>query len=319
MKMTSKKQLFILTLGLALTVLSVRSQAQKTDPKLEHKAHSAMRQGNRAYNDATYADAEYQYRTSASLADTNTDNAYNLGNAMLQQKRYKEAVRQFRSVTETAKDDNLKAKAYYNSGNAFMGLKDYQNAVNYYKESLKLNPDDEEARYNYALAKKFLKENPPQDNQNQDDKQENKDQQDNKDEQDKDQNKDENDEGKQDQNEDQQENKDQQNKGQNEDDKQDKDQQNDQQDQNNGDDQNDQQDQDNPSDQNNGQNDPQNQNDQQPRGDNPNEQPQNAKGKMSRQQIEQLLEALNNEEKKTQAKVNAVKTKGVKRAKAKDW
>jgi hypothetical protein len=43
-----------------------------------------------------------------------------------------------------------------------MNEKDYTQAVDY-KNALRNDPSDEETRYNYALAKKMLKENPPKD------------------------------------------------------------------------------------------------------------------------------------------------------------
>ncbi|MGK0307926.1 MAG: Ca-activated chloride channel family protein, partial [Urechidicola sp.] len=42
-------------------------------------------------------------------------------------------------------------------------------------------------------------------------------------------------------------------------------------------------------------------------------------GKLSPQQIKQLLEAMNNEEKKTQEKMNAKKERGKKVKQEKDW
>jgi DNA-directed RNA polymerase subunit E'/Rpb7 len=44
-----------------------------------------------------------------------------------------------------------------------MKEKDYTQAVEAYKDALRNKPSDEETRYNYALAKKMLKENPPDD------------------------------------------------------------------------------------------------------------------------------------------------------------
>jgi cytochrome c-type biogenesis protein CcmH/NrfG len=44
-----------------------------------------------------------------------------------------------------------------------MKEKDYTQAVEAYKDALRNKPSDEETRYNYALAKKMLKENPPKD------------------------------------------------------------------------------------------------------------------------------------------------------------
>ena len=42
-------------------------------------------------------------------------------------------------------------------------------------------------------------------------------------------------------------------------------------------------------------------------------------GKLSPQQVRNLLEAMNNQEKKVQEKINAQKTKGVKVRNEKDW
>ena len=47
--------------------------------------------------------------------------------------------------------------------------------------------------------------------------------------------------------------------------------------------------------------------------------PKPQQGKMTPQQIKQLLESLHNEEKKTQKKMNAKKTKGKKIQQEKDW
>ena len=47
--------------------------------------------------------------------------------------------------------------------------------------------------------------------------------------------------------------------------------------------------------------------------------PENQQGKLSPQQIKNLLEAMNNEENKVQEKMNASKTKGIKVETDKDW
>jgi cytochrome c-type biogenesis protein CcmH/NrfG len=44
----------------------------------------------------------------------------------------------------------------------YLWKKNYTEAVEAYKNALRNDPDDE-TRYNYALAKKMLKENPPKD------------------------------------------------------------------------------------------------------------------------------------------------------------
>ena len=52
--------------------------------------------------------------------------------------------------------------------------KNYQGAVESFKNALRNNPYDEQTRYNSALAKKFLKENPPKSGGGGNDKDKNK-------------------------------------------------------------------------------------------------------------------------------------------------
>ena len=97
---------------------------------------------------------------------------------MYQNKNYKEAVPQYELSAKTATDKFTKAEAYHNIGNAMMETKNYQRAVDAYKNSLRNNPNDDETRYNLAVAQKLLEK----------EKQENKDDKnkDNKDKKDKD-------------------------------------------------------------------------------------------------------------------------------------
>ena len=120
-------------------------------------------------------------------------------------------------------------------------------AVQAYKNALRNNPEDDETRYNLALAKKCEEEQQNKDDQNKDDQ--------NKDDQNKD-----------DQNKDDQ-NKDNQNKDNQKKPKENKNQQ----------------------------------------------------SKLSPQQIKNLLKAMENAEKKVQAKVNEKKQKGTKVVSEKDW
>lgn len=175
-----------------------------------------------------------------------------------------------------------------------MKAKTYDKAVEAYKEALRNNPTDEETRYNLAVAQEMLKKNPPQ-NDNQDNKgggdNQNKDKN-NQDNQDK--NQDNQNKGNQDKNDkgDNKENKSQDNKG---DDKQDKNEGNDQQN-------------------------PENENkDQQGKGDEDNQNGQKQPASLSPKQMERILEAMNNEEKKVQDRINAQKVQGRPVKSDKDW
>ena len=256
-----------------LMITSVGIMAQKDTIKLKREARSLLRKGNDLYKKHKFTDASVAYKKALGKNSNYEKASYNLGNALYQEKNYKEAIPQYELSVKTAKTKVAKAEAYHNIGNAMMEQKQYQPAVNAYKNALRNNPNDDETRYNLAVAQKLL-EKEKQNNKN--DKNKNKDQKDNKDKNNK--------------------NKDKENKeGDNKDKKDDKKE-------GKGDNQKDQQNQ-NPKD-----------SDQKDK-----EKPKPQKGKMSPQQVKQLLESLNNEEKKTQKKMNAQKSKGRKIKQEKDW
>jgi tetratricopeptide (TPR) repeat protein len=117
-----------------------------------------------------YADAEANYRISISKAPTKAIASYNLGNSIYKQNQASEAKFAYLKAIENTKTRPEKHQAFHNLGNVFMKEKNYTQAVEAYKNALRNNPQDEETRYNYALAKKMLKENPPKDDKKKDKK-----------------------------------------------------------------------------------------------------------------------------------------------------
>lgn len=126
------------------------------------------RQGNRNYKNGDFNAASDLYKKS--LDKKYNDKAqFNLGDAYYQQKKYEEAASSFKSVTDRNVSQQMEADAYYNLGNSMMEQQKYDEAFNAYKNCIKLNPDDEDARYNleYARLKLIQQQNQNQD-QNQD-------------------------------------------------------------------------------------------------------------------------------------------------------
>ncbi|MEC9006499.1 MAG: tetratricopeptide repeat protein, partial [Candidatus Neomarinimicrobiota bacterium] len=58
-------------------------------------------------------------------------------------------------------DNQLKSKAFYNLGNISFKNNKLDQALLFYKKALELNPQDDEARYNYEYIK--YQKNPPED------------------------------------------------------------------------------------------------------------------------------------------------------------
>lgn len=145
---------------LGIMLLSVFGYSQS-------KAKSYIIQGNEYYQKGKFDNAEFAYKKASMEDPTSVKANYNLGNALFQQKRYKESIAHYKRSAEISKTKNDKHLAYHNLGNAFMQEKDYQNAVDNYKQALKNDPKDDATRYNYALAKKMLeKEREKQKDQN---------------------------------------------------------------------------------------------------------------------------------------------------------
>lgn len=170
-----KKLLFIFLL--AVYALSGFAQADR----------QYIRSGNKFYRQQNFVKAEAEYRKSLSANPDNPQALYNLGCALLMQKKDSVAVQQFQKAAQIEKSPLRKAKVYHNIGFACQSHKLYADAINAYKESLRNNPSDNETRYNLALCKRLNKQQQKkqQDKKNKDKNGKDKQEQDSKDKQNK--------------------------------------------------------------------------------------------------------------------------------------
>ena len=135
--------------------------------------------GNTYFENQQFNTAEYNYRKSYSKDSLNPTATYNLGNSLYKNNLSPEARFNYSQSIKKLSDKESLHRAYHNLGNTYMQEENYQGAVDAFKRSLINNPNDEETRYNYVLAKELLKNQ--NNNQNQNDKKDNKDNKDNKD------------------------------------------------------------------------------------------------------------------------------------------
>lgn len=289
------KQTFVLVM--ICCSFCVFAQDNKELIKAAKQADGYVASGNELLvENGNFPKAEVQYRKAIAKNPESTTAKYNLANAYYNSEKYDEALQRYNQSAKIATSKKAKHKAFHNQGNTFMEQEKYKEAVDAYKNALRNDPTDDETRYNLALAKKMLEQQKQQNDQNKD-----------KDDQNKDENQDQN-ENKEDQDkkegEDNKDGKDKEGDQEDEGDKgndQDKDQQGDKDKNDEGESKDDQK-------QDNGQGDKKEQ-----------KQPQQVPGQLSPQQIKNLLEAMNNEEKKVQDKINAEKVKGAKVKTDKDW
>lgn len=284
-----------------------------------HPERRFIRSGNKGYERQDYTAAEERYRTALEREPNSYEAAFNLSDALYRQQKYDEAAQMLGKLSERGDlTAAQRAKVMHNLGNVRLAQQQLQEAADCYKESLRARPDDLETKYNLAYVQQLLKDQ--QQNQDQNQQNQNQDQNQNRNQQGQNGQNDQNPNGQNDQNP----------NGQNQNDR---DNQNNQNGQNPNDrqqgrndrnpEQNGQQDSDD-----NGQGD-QNRDDRQ----NPDRQPGdgdrnsgdrdrqpsgNGGGQISREDAENILDALQQQEDKTREKVNAQRAVSV-GASGKNW
>ena len=172
---------------LFLTALSVTAQTGR----------QYIRQGNKLFRMGDYPNAEVSYRKAIEQNPKNPQASFNLGNALMAQKKDSAAVTQFENASRLETNPLRKAQSFHNIGVICQTHKMYGEAIEAYKSALRLNPNDDETRYNLVLCKhQKQKQDQQKQNQGQNNDDQKKDNQ-KKDDQQKDQNSDKQDDKKQ--------------------------------------------------------------------------------------------------------------------------
>ncbi len=130
--------------------------------------------GNADILNENYKDAEVKYRKAISTNKNQNKASHNLGNLLFENQNYDEAIQEYFKTQKNSEIDLEKHSAFHNLGNSYMKKKDYAQAVEAYKNALRNNSADDETRYNYALAKKFLEGDKRQNSENSEDSEEEK-------------------------------------------------------------------------------------------------------------------------------------------------
>lgn len=139
-------------------------------------ATDGAREGNDAFDKGDFASAEAAYREAITANPDDARLYFNLGNALARQGKFDEAVSSYERFKEMSNSANDRALADYNIGNIYGAQEKWDRAANQFRSSLRQNPTDDDAKFNFELAKRNLQEqqqNPDQQNQQQDENSEN--------------------------------------------------------------------------------------------------------------------------------------------------
>jgi tetratricopeptide (TPR) repeat protein len=272
--------------GLLFFNISFGQAVQKENKQINRKTDKILREAEKELSENDFASAEASYRQAVSKNPESVTARYNMANMYYGKEKSAQAATRYDQAGKFAGTKEEKHRIFHNMGNSLMEQKNYAGAVEAYKNALRNIPSDEETRYNLALAKKMLEKEKEDEGEGEDDKKEQNKDDKNKDKKD--------DQDKKDQ--DKKEGEDKEDKGGDpkEDSKQEPEKPDDKGD---------------PKDK------------KEEKGDQEKEQQkqQPQPGQLSPQQINNLLEAMNNEEKKVQEKINAQKIKGTNNKSGKDW
>ena len=132
----------------------------------------AVRQGNAMYDAGNFAAAQQYYDTAAQALPNTATVHFNLGNALFKQQRFDAAVEYYARALTTATPGptGLEGRLKYNLGNVAyqralqvlpdtqQALAHLQSAMAYYRDSLEVDPQQRNARYNLELAHTLLRQ-----------------------------------------------------------------------------------------------------------------------------------------------------------------
>ena len=107
-----------------------------------------LRDAKEAYKDKNYTVAQEFY-----AKVKNDASKFNEADALYRQKRYKEAIEAYQSIS----DPKLEAKKLHNIGNSYANMKKIDEAIASYEKALKLG-EDADTKFNLELLKKKKEE-----------------------------------------------------------------------------------------------------------------------------------------------------------------
>lgn len=198
-----KHSIIYWVISLLFGLMTLQAGAQNVKP--------LVRKGNELFKKGKFSDAEVEYRKALEKNPKYEKAQFNLGDAIYQEKNFKEADPIFSNLVKNSKNNELKANSWYNLGNTMLSQKNYEESIKSFINSLRLNPNDYNAKYNLEYARKMLKKQQQKKNQDKNNKNKNNKNKNQKNKNDKNKNKEKNKDNKNDKNNNNQNNKQNQN------------------------------------------------------------------------------------------------------------
>ena len=187
------KQRYLTTILLILAALAAGECFAQSMPE-----RSLVRKGNRQYERGNYDTSVDNYARALQADPGNFEAKFNTANVQFRKELIDKSEQTLRKLAQdSTRTDIERSEIAYNLGNTLFVQQKLEEALDCYRTAMRFNPDDQQAKFNYALTKELLKQQQnqqqqQQQNQNQDQNQDQQDQEQQQNKEDKEQDKEDN-------------------------------------------------------------------------------------------------------------------------------
>ena len=144
-----------------------------------------VRKGNREFKREQFEKSVDSYQRALQHDTTCFEAKYDLASALYRTERYDKAEKTLLSIVgDSTRTELERGEVAYNLGNTQFAQQKYKEALSSYRQAMRCNPNDEDAKFNYAFTKRLIQQQEQQQQQqNQDQNKDNQDKQNNQDQQ----------------------------------------------------------------------------------------------------------------------------------------
>jgi len=124
---------------------------------LGQTAASKNKEGNRLFSEGKFGEAERQYLEAQADMPQSPELFYNLGNALVRQKKYDMGLQALNQAVRDG-DRRLQSDSWFNAGDALFEMGNFGEAAQAFAQALRIDPGDRNAKHNLELALKMSEE-----------------------------------------------------------------------------------------------------------------------------------------------------------------
>lgn len=144
------------------------------------KERGLVRKGNREFKREQFEKSVDSYQRALQYDSTCFEAKYDLASALYRTERYDKAEKTLLSIVgDSTRTEKERGEVAYNLGNTQFAQQKYKEALSSYRQAMRCNPNDEDAKFNYAFTKRLIQQQEQQ--QQQQNQDQNQDQDQNKD------------------------------------------------------------------------------------------------------------------------------------------